>query len=168
MPSRHFRPAERFNGYAPLQDFRLSGRQDLNLRPPGPQPGALPDCATPRGPADHNRPADLTDLASPRPNGGAVRPETKRATGIEPALKAWKAFVQPQHFARGFNPDGTPNGFPPATSLSGLAHRIRALPGDEDELPSPLRGEDRQPVRDLREQGSRDSNPDSRFWRPRA
>src|ERR1700722_15017580 len=27
----------------------VSGRQDLNLRPPGPQPGALPDCATPRG-----------------------------------------------------------------------------------------------------------------------
>jgi len=29
--------------------FHESGRQDLNLRPPGPQPGALPDCATPRG-----------------------------------------------------------------------------------------------------------------------
>jgi hypothetical protein len=29
--------------------FLKSGRQDLNLRPPGPQPGALPDCATPRG-----------------------------------------------------------------------------------------------------------------------
>ncbi len=29
--------------------FLVSGRQDLNLRPPGPQPGALPDCATPRG-----------------------------------------------------------------------------------------------------------------------
>ena len=29
-----------------------SGRQDSNLRPPGPQPGALPDCATPRGAAD--------------------------------------------------------------------------------------------------------------------
>jgi hypothetical protein len=28
---------------------KWSGRQDLNLRPPGPQPGALPDCATPRG-----------------------------------------------------------------------------------------------------------------------
>ncbi len=28
-----------------------SGRQDLNLRPPGPQPGALPDCATPRDPS---------------------------------------------------------------------------------------------------------------------
>jgi hypothetical protein len=27
----------------------VSGRQDSNLRPPGPQPGALPDCATPRG-----------------------------------------------------------------------------------------------------------------------
>src|SRR6202020_2399593 len=58
-----------------LQAFRKSGRQDLNLRPPGPQPGALPDCATPRG-------------------------KTKRATGIEPALEAWKASVQPQHFAR--------------------------------------------------------------------
>jgi hypothetical protein len=34
-----------------------SGRQDLNLRPPGPQPGALPDCATPRGQqaGDRNR-----------------------------------------------------------------------------------------------------------------
>ena len=55
--------------------FLVSGRQDLNLRPPGPQPGALPDCATPRG-------------------------SSKRATGIEPALEAWKASVQPQHFAR--------------------------------------------------------------------
>ena len=27
-----------------------SGRQDSNLRPPGPKPGALPDCATPRKP----------------------------------------------------------------------------------------------------------------------
>src|SRR4029077_6695114 len=27
----------------------ISGRQDLNLRPLGPQPSALPDCATPRG-----------------------------------------------------------------------------------------------------------------------
>src|SRR5438067_2530645 len=44
-----------------------SGRQDLNLRPPGPQPGALPDCATPRGSSQ------------------------ERATGIEPALEAWKA-----------------------------------------------------------------------------
>jgi hypothetical protein len=25
-----------------------SGRQDSNLRPPGPKPGALPACATPR------------------------------------------------------------------------------------------------------------------------
>ena len=58
-----------------MQGLFESGRQDLNLRPPGPQPGALPDCATPRGRA-------------------------KRATGIEPALEAWKASVQPQHFAR--------------------------------------------------------------------
>ncbi len=33
---------------ADYQAFPTSGRQDLNLRPPGPQPGALPDCATPR------------------------------------------------------------------------------------------------------------------------
>ncbi len=26
----------------------LSGHQDLNLGPPGPKPGALPGCATPR------------------------------------------------------------------------------------------------------------------------
>ena len=27
---------------------KWSGREDSNLRPPGPEPGALPDCATPR------------------------------------------------------------------------------------------------------------------------
>jgi hypothetical protein len=43
-----------------------SGRQDLNLRPPGPQPGALPDCATPR---DH---ADSTDLRPPRLDGSPL------------------------------------------------------------------------------------------------
>jgi hypothetical protein len=79
--------------------FLESGRQDLNLRPPGPQPGALPDCATPRGPpiiTGRGRRAApglgwtiLTDRTS-----------AERATGIEPALEAWKASVQPQHFAR--------------------------------------------------------------------
>ena len=33
----------------PTGRFTRSGRQDLNLRPLGPQPSALPDCATPRG-----------------------------------------------------------------------------------------------------------------------
>jgi hypothetical protein len=41
---RRLRPRLRLPGV-----FDESGRQDLNLRPPGPQPGALPDCATPRG-----------------------------------------------------------------------------------------------------------------------
>ena len=34
-----------------ISDFRLlvwSGRRDSNSRPPGPKPGALPNCATPR------------------------------------------------------------------------------------------------------------------------
>jgi hypothetical protein len=77
---------------------RESGRQDLNLRPPGPQPGALPDCATPRG---------FTQ---------------ERATGIEPALRAWKAPVQPQHFARlcpPMVPEVRPAVWPP------WAHRLR-------------------------------------------
>ena len=43
---------------------------------------------------------------------GDRRPSTssKRATGIEPALKAWKAFVQPKHFARApsFHPTAAP------------------------------------------------------------
>ncbi len=30
------------------QSEEWSGREDSNLRPPGPEPGALPDCATPR------------------------------------------------------------------------------------------------------------------------
>ena len=45
-------------GESPLREraSHQSGRQDLNLRPPGPQPGALPDCATPRsGRPDSNR-----------------------------------------------------------------------------------------------------------------
>ena len=72
------RPSQTRNTKVPHErDFCESGRQDLNLRPPGPQPGALPDCATPRG-----------------------APASERATGIEPALRAWKAPVQPQHFAR--------------------------------------------------------------------
>lgn len=31
-----------------LRGIKWSGREDLNLRPPGPEPGALPGCATPR------------------------------------------------------------------------------------------------------------------------
>ena len=40
--------------YTPLQNVivKKSGRQDSNLRPPGPKPGALPGCATPRNKCD--------------------------------------------------------------------------------------------------------------------
>gem|GEM_PF-3914898 len=31
-----------------FEGFLVSGRQDSNLRPPGPKPGALPACATSR------------------------------------------------------------------------------------------------------------------------
>ena len=31
-----------------IRTYHWSGRQDLNLRPFGPEPNALPNCATPR------------------------------------------------------------------------------------------------------------------------
>src|SRR5207249_281313 len=43
-----------------------SGREDLNLRPPGPQPGALPDCATPRRTATIAQPARQDKCAAGR------------------------------------------------------------------------------------------------------
>jgi mRNA-degrading endonuclease toxin of MazEF toxin-antitoxin module len=39
---------------------KWSGREDLNLRPPGPEPGALPGCATPRTSAPTRRQAGRT------------------------------------------------------------------------------------------------------------
>lgn len=38
---------------AELWPLKWSGRQDSNLRPPGPKPGALPSCATSREMARH-------------------------------------------------------------------------------------------------------------------
>src|SRR5262249_4222606 len=35
-------------GIITLPQYQWSGQQDLNLRPSGPEPDALPDCATPR------------------------------------------------------------------------------------------------------------------------
>jgi excisionase family DNA binding protein len=46
--------------------FAPSGRQDLNLRPPGPQPGALPDCATPRRSVDSTLNLEAGDGARTR------------------------------------------------------------------------------------------------------
>ena len=66
-----------------------SGRQDLNLRPSGPQPDALPDCATPRRALSYVRFVGL----------GCERRE-ERATGLEPVMGAWKAPVLPLHHAR--------------------------------------------------------------------
>src|SRR6185295_14338061 len=42
------RPGFRAAGRGRTVDSKWSGRQDLNLRPPPPQGGALPGCATPR------------------------------------------------------------------------------------------------------------------------
>jgi hypothetical protein len=50
---------------------------------------------------------------SPKSGLSATDPN-KRATGIEPVLKAWKAFVQPKHFAR--TPSLHPTAAPPEPS----------------------------------------------------
>src|SRR3954452_3880786 len=96
-----------------------SGRQDLNLRPPGPQPGALPDCATPRGRSslrqirapttanafavddlEPHRKCYRCGAAAGASALTAAERDRERATRIELVLRAWKALVQPIHHAR--------------------------------------------------------------------
>ena len=47
----------------------LSGREDLNLRPPAPKAGALPGCATPREKTEdeYNKGSCVFKLRSPEP-----------------------------------------------------------------------------------------------------
>ena len=47
-PIAHPPPIRRRRTGKDSRGFRLSGREDLNLRPFGPEPNALPGCATPR------------------------------------------------------------------------------------------------------------------------
>src|SRR3954464_15133254 len=60
----------------PISRSFESGRQDLNLRPPGPQPGALPDCATPRG-VEYLRAGD----------GNRTRPTSLEGSGAATTLR---------------------------------------------------------------------------------
>src|SRR4029077_4661067 len=84
-----------------------SGRQDLNLRPPGPQPGALPDCATPRGwqagDGNRTRPRSLEGFCATttlRPR--AERPSYRRSsTGTSPCSSTSPGGGQgPNHLSR--------------------------------------------------------------------
>jgi len=47
-PKAHAPPTRRLGISKGRRGLKLSGREDLNLRPFGPEPNALPDCATPR------------------------------------------------------------------------------------------------------------------------
>ena len=49
-------------------------------------------------------PAAASATAVPTTPPPMTHTPKERATGIEPALRAWKAPVQPQHFARGPTP----------------------------------------------------------------
>ena len=48
-------PVRRASLLFPANPVDLSGREDLNLRPLGPEPSALPVCATPRATASRSR-----------------------------------------------------------------------------------------------------------------
>ena len=54
-----------------------SGREDLNLRPPGPQPGALPGCATPRETTAYR----IIPGSRRRPGAGSAPPRSPRPSG---------------------------------------------------------------------------------------
>ena len=45
--------------------LKWSGREDSNLRPPGPEPGALPDCATPRTSGGKSQLSEAQDAIAP-------------------------------------------------------------------------------------------------------
>ena len=122
----------------------------MNLRPPGPQPGALPDCATPRG----------------------ARPE--RATGIEPALGAWKAPVQPQHFAR--KPSclrvpqvsGVPGGAPRSAPSPSSSARRRRRPRAGPVVGAAVERDDRAAERAAERRGEQRDQPAELLHRPQA
>jgi hypothetical protein len=73
-----------------------------------------------------------------------ARDDSKRATGIEPALEAWKASVQPQHFARKLPrmiPAGIVSSEPPTASAASRSTRRLAAA----RTPLPRRGALLQP-----------------------
>jgi hypothetical protein len=67
----------------------------------------------------NSTPSGVCPCLSPKP-GLRATDANKRATGIEPALKAWKAFVQPKHFAR--TPSLNPTAAPPELSAPPPVH----------------------------------------------
>jgi hypothetical protein len=88
----------REGAYHDFQPLR-SGRQDLNLRPPGPQPGALPDCATPRGRSSlrHVRPSHVRTCVR---HGGPVRSQTVRGLWSTEAVEGLRLAADTQRPTR--------------------------------------------------------------------
>src|SRR6185369_3984975 len=68
-------------GQGPPAATKWSGREDLNLRPPGPEPGALPGCATPR----------LSRLSSLAASSGGKPQLIKRAADLPTAPRALRS-----------------------------------------------------------------------------
>lgn len=103
-PQEHNQTTERLRKALRLRGFSCIGEtgfEPATARPPA-------GCAT----RLRHSPSDELMITAPRRCGRSVPHRevaasdgrgapVKRATGIEPALRAWKAPVQPQHFARG-------------------------------------------------------------------
>src|SRR5213594_892859 len=83
----------------PLDATRVewSGREDLNLRPPAPKAGALPDCATPRLPARTSVQQLYRLSCSPaHASRGERRLPLARGVGVEHELERVAVRAQPK------------------------------------------------------------------------
>src|SRR5207248_4304865 len=90
--------------------------------------------------AQQQNPAHTAGGGGGVPRGRGPVAVVKRATGIEPALEAWKASVQPKHFARVLPSNGTRHASRHAT-LGGRLPLMRhaPLPRASSQAPQPLR-----------------------------
>jgi hypothetical protein len=117
----------------------------LNLRPPGPQPGALPDCATPRGceagDGNRTRPRSLEGFCAattlrPHARGedtarlgwGRVQPWAPSATDSIDGLEGLRAAARSGSFGSGSRAGERKMGLmdstaAPARAARGAAHR---------------------------------------------
>ena len=88
---------------------KWGGRQESNLRPPGPQSGALPNCAPPAiymvrlkrfELLPHGLEGRCSIQLSYRRRSIIMRGDLERVMGIGPTRPAWKAGILPLNYTR--------------------------------------------------------------------
>jgi hypothetical protein len=114
-------------GAPPCNAGVRSGRLDLNQRPFGPQPNALPDCATPRGRDDLSLPRPVPRAASSvQPlvgeEPGLRRPRDRPQCSHRPALHKWPSGTPWAVFATYVGGVGSPDTRAPCGRLRHSVH----------------------------------------------